>query len=322
MANLRDRGQIILVAAFALAVIFIALALIVNSAIFTENLASRGETSGSDGALSMRAMVETNAGENLESVNQQTGVSHGNLEDDMEDSVATISAQTGTQQARGGRLVTVDGPVDRTDGVRIYEDDPQDTLESGAGSSYTVAEDIERLPGANGTRAFRINVTDMSSTSDTSPLRIRAEDHGATSDFWEARIWENGDTVHVETERTGGSGPYECAVTPDNPSQAFEIDVTSGTIDDKPCAALRRVGTGEHLTFSSGAGDNYDISLENADLVFGELSLIAVNPGGTVDVPVLSNQDALYDVTLEYEYATSDLRYETDIRVAPGEPDA
>ena len=85
MANLRDddRGQIILVAAFAIAVIFVSLALIVNSAIFTENLASRGETAGSDGALSMRAMVETNVGDSMEAINGRPISGHSNLEDEL-----------------------------------------------------------------------------------------------------------------------------------------------------------------------------------------------------------------------------------------------
>ena len=47
MADLKgERGQILLIAAFALAVIFIALGLVVNGAIFTENLASQGDASG------------------------------------------------------------------------------------------------------------------------------------------------------------------------------------------------------------------------------------------------------------------------------------
>ncbi|MEF8907354.1 MAG: hypothetical protein V5A13_05805, partial [Haloarculaceae archaeon] len=50
----RDRGQIILVTAFALAVAFVALSVVINGAIFTQNLATRGDTAGGGDALQQR----------------------------------------------------------------------------------------------------------------------------------------------------------------------------------------------------------------------------------------------------------------------------
>jgi len=117
-----DRGQILLVAAFALAVIFVAMALIVNSAIFTENLASRGETSGSDGALSMRADVATSVGAGVEAANRNDNGSVGELTDAVSASVRNISRQTGRQSARSGRVVDV-SYQSATEGARIYQSD-------------------------------------------------------------------------------------------------------------------------------------------------------------------------------------------------------
>jgi hypothetical protein len=320
MANLRDRGQIILVAAFALAVIFIALALIVNSAIFTENLASRGETSGSDGALSMRAMVEESAGSNLERVNRQGANSYGALENDMDDSLSELSTQIGRQQARNGRLVNVSDIRDTNTGTRIHEDGPNDQL---ASSDFTVVTGVSRAnpePSVteNGTRAFRITETDITGTDSSNPFTITA----TGTSTWSTDIYQKSsgsDTVVVDTNN-GNGDTNTCEVTVDDRTQ-FEIDITDGTIDDQPCSALRRTGSGENFAFAGGVGDSYAIDFTNPNLVEGQFSM-TVNSVSTINTPgdVTAN-NALYSVTVRYGYSTSDLTYVSDVRVAPGEPD-
>jgi len=89
-----DRGQIILIAALALAVTFIGLALVVNSAIYTQNLASRGEVAGSNDALEMRAMVETNVGQGVTAANRYNHSSQTALETGLRESMGTVSTQT------------------------------------------------------------------------------------------------------------------------------------------------------------------------------------------------------------------------------------
>lgn len=328
MANLRDRGQIILVAAFALAVIFIALALIVNSAIFTENLASRGETSGSDGALSMRAMVEESAGSNLERVNRDGTTSYGTLESDMDASLSELSNQIGRQEARKGRLVNVSGvnhPMTPapTEGARIYEDDPADPL---ASSGYTVVTGVSRATTdgsvvENGTRAFRIQVTDITRTDSSNRFTVTATDG---TDSWVADIYQvsSSDTVRVETEN-GDGDTNTCEVTLDDITQPFQIDITDGTIDDKPCSALRETGNGENFAFAAGAGNTYNIIFTNPDAIDGEFSM-TVNQNSFADINTPGDtqaDEALYDVTVRYGYSTSDLTYVSEVRVAPGEPD-
>jgi hypothetical protein len=320
MANLNERGQLILVAAFALAVIFIALALIVNSAIFTENLASRGETSGSDGALSMRAMVEASAGSNLERVNREGIDDYGALESEMDTSLSELSTQIGRQEARKGRLVNVSGVEATNPGNRIYEDDSSDQI---ASSSFEVT-DVERASPSgssvdeNGTRAFRIDVHDITGTGPTNRFSITA----AGSNDWVADIYHlsSPDRVRVVTTNNDIGATEECEV-PIDTSQPFQIDVTDGTIDDEPCSALRETGTGENFAFAAGAGDTYDIRFGNPGAVQGEFSMTVHSPSGinTPGDPV--SERALYDVTVKYGYSTSDLTYVSEVRVAPGEPD-
>lgn len=340
MANLTDddRGQLILVAAFAIAVIFVSMALIVNSAIFTENLASRGETTGSDGALSMRAMVETNAGDNLEAVNRNYS-DDGTQVTAFEESVEQLSVQTSNQQSRSGRLVTVEY-LSHSDGTRIVHNDSSDFREDGTATDYTLASNVERAPGANGTRAFRINATTLGATGNSSAFEIKVNQTGATANdySWRARIYRNvtasGEYIHVRTIRndTVTDEVANCDVPRGGPSAPIRIDVTAGTVQGQPCEALRTRTDGENFHFGAGtdaSSNDYDINFRNADQISGNFSMTVRDDGG-LSLPLLDlfgsggqpfEQDAIYDATIEYTYTTSDLRYETEVRVAPGEPD-
>ena len=323
-----DRGQIILVAAFALAVIFVAMALIVNSAIFTENLASRGETSGADGALSMRADVSANVGEGIEAANRN---SSGSV-DAVKASIRNISKQTGKQSARSGRVVDI-AYLSSRDGERIYQSDGSRFDNETGTNDYVVASGVSRAADGNGTRAFVIEAETIDATDNSSAFEIKAQKSGLSSgDSWRARIWRNGtDAVHVRTLKNNGSMTIveDCEVTRDSSSTDFDIDVTGGTIEGEGCDALATAPTGQSFHFAAGTGvgttDSYDISFANADQIAGNYSLVVFDDGG-LSLPSLSSSlesdTALYEVTVRYTYLTADLRYETDVRVAPGEPDA
>lgn len=329
MANLRrdDRGQIILVAAFALAIIFVAMALIVNSAIFTENLASRGETTGSSDALSMRAMVETNVGDAVESANLNSNSSTLDLTAAVNASIRNISEQTGRQAARSGRVVNVTNES-FSEGTRIYQSNGS-TLANNTSAEYLVAGGVTRVTDGNGTRGFAIDASSISASDNSSAFTVRVQDSGVTTgneNSWRARIWVNStsDNIYVRTLKndSGNDASEDCEVA--NSSSAVRIDLTRGTIEGEECDALTTGPGGENFHFGAGATDDYNISFENADNITGNFSMVVHNGTG-LDLPSLDNHikssPALYDVTVEYTYVTTDLRYETEIRVAPGEPD-
>ncbi|WP_135304514.1 DUF7261 family protein [Haloarcula amylovorans] len=342
MADLRrrERGQILLVAALALAVIFVALALIVNSAIFSENLASRGETAGSDDALEMRGMVETNVGDAVRIANRRNYSSPSELNGAVEDAVANTSGQTEYQEVRRGRLVNVT-VQSTTEGVRIVQNDSSSFADDSGATNYEVVGGVKRVTDDNGTRAFRIDATSIDAGSGT-PFEVKVNETAVTgngnANSWRMQIWTTaagGDTVHVRTLRnvSGSTTQEACEVTVDSDSPTYRIDVTRGTIDDEPCDALGTASGGENFHFGSGTGvgtsDEYDVYFRNASQIQGNFSMVVHDDGG-LDLPLVgglpgSDQpyetDALYDVTVRYEYSTANMRYETDIRVAPGEPD-
>lgn len=333
-----DRGQILLVAAFALAVIFVAMALIVNSAIFTENLASRGETSGSEGALSMRADVSASVGDGIEAANRNNNSTEGDLTDAVQASVENISLQTGRQSARSGRVVDVAYESDRP-GARIYRADNANFTNAAGEEAYRLVGNVSRVDDANGTRAFVIETSTLSASSNSSAFEIRAQDSdvaGGNRNSWRARIWDAGsDTVHVRTlVNDGGSTAVEdCEVTKDSPGTGITIDITGGTIDGEGCDALATSSTGENFHFGAGTDvtpgsstGSYNISVANADQIEGNFSAVVYEGPTALDLLPDSpdgpdSSVALYDATVRYTHYTTDLRYETDVRVAPGEPD-
>lgn len=329
----RDRGQIILIAAFALAVTFVALALLVNSAIFTENLASRGETAGSDGALSMRAMVEENVGHTVEAANRHNH--SDDLQETVERGVRNVSTQAALHHSTSGALVDVTYDDER-EGVRIVQEAPDSFTVDGDDTDYQVVGDVERVSGANGTRAFRINASDVNADTNASAFEVKANESGAgatgNENSWRMRVWlDPSDELHVRTLRneSGSTDVETCSVTV--AEAPYHVDVTGGTVAGRPCDALGTGPDGENFHFGSGAGDEYDLYFRNADQIEGTYSMVVHGEEGLLDLGNIDDltgggepyhTDALYDVTVRYTYETSETRYGTDIRVAPGEPRA
>lgn len=349
MADLTDdRGQMILIAAFALAVTFVALALIVNSAIFTENLASRGETAGSDDALSMRAMIEQNAGDVLDSANR---FNYSNLDVTIDRGIRNTSVQTEQQQVTNGVLVSVtwdeSDPSKQTEGLRIANnsssatsfDEPEAPGVLNSPTNYTVVRNVERISGVNGgngTRAFVINASEIVGDDNASSFEIEVRDSSLASlgntNTWQMHIWNSsGDrTIHVVTVKNNGGTVTRETCQVESRRSYVRIDVTDGTIDSQPCDALGITANGENMHFASGATDKYDIRFKNTSEIRGNFSMI-VNadsgdmPGYIDNGPPVTDglyyTEAYYSITVRYTYDTADLQYVTDIRVAPGEPD-
>lgn len=350
MADLgdRNRGQLILIAAFALAVTFVALALVVNSAIFTENLASRGETGGSADALTLRHDVEMGVGRSIESANVYNTSSQSELEKGVNEGIGNVNTAFSKQNAAGTAIVNVSEPGSVTYGSRVVQN------ESGGrhfgpnnqpllANEWTVMYGVQRVtassePG-NGTRTFTMNVSKVPNTY-TSAFTVTAYNYttpDGSAEKWEMRIWGSttnilaGTDLNIEVRKTSTGTDESCTVEVDR--EYATIDVTGGTVAGEPCDALRK-GSFDGR-FSNGVGQKYNITYENGDEIKGNYSLVtANNSAANMDAPNLNDSDdanderaspyvteAVYDVTVQYVYKSPKLDYETKIRVAPGEPD-
>jgi len=317
-ADLRaERGQILLIAAFAMAVTFVSLALVVNSAIFTENLASRGETSGSDDALVVRHEVQQSVGESIEYANTYNASSDATLTANVTDSVATIRNSVANQQASTGKIVAIEGPAGFNHGTRIRDN------ASAGGSNFTNAstggtprEDWTVVSDVDRTRAFTMNLTDAPA-SDGFVVNLTAD--GSPSTWRMVVTRDTSPTEYTVTVHRQGTTVGSCTVG-DSP-EYVRIDLTRGLVGGQPCP---------HLRYGAGIDDEYDLHFNNSDAVTGNYSMIVdrdlspttppVNLSGSRadDDPYVTH--AIYAADVIYRYDGPDITYNTTVRVAPGEP--
>jgi hypothetical protein len=303
-----ERGQLLLIAAFIIATSFVVLALVVNSAIFTENLATRDDVAGSQDALQHRHEIEQSVGAVVEEINQDNSLSASDADEEIE----AIARQGGVQQAARGRVVDVE--LDSIDpGTKIAQDSVGNfSNTTGSVPDWTVAEDVTH------TRNFQINLTDYSELQGpTNAFRVVV--NGSNDDEWIVTIAESGSNdVEILVDRPG-LPTQTCTREFDD---FLRIDITDAMVGETPCPALDRNSSGTPLWFGSGVDAPYRIDFRNPGEIAGTYSLI-VDDGAdphnflAIDPPYSTN--AIYNLTVAYTYYTTNVGYETAIRVAPGE---
>jgi hypothetical protein len=308
MANLigqqRSRGQLLIVSAFALGVLFVALALILNSAIFTENLASRGETTGGDQAVEFRDTLQRGVGNILTAENENitdSSTSYSTLRTRVGNETTAMGTTLIEQNARGGATSDVN-ITDQTNGSLIRQSVSTRNFSDNSGNSnWTVAQNVDQ------TRAFTLNVSRSELSSNCTPL---SDCFVLNVTNW--RVSMNSSTVAVETPAgdtdtcSAGSGDHTV------------IDINAGTVNGTSCPAL---------DFSDAPQSGYDIEYQNGDEIGGTYSLVVDDttlPSSNLSSSVGSDPSAtpaLYDVRVEYDYQTAELNFSSAVRVAPGETD-
>ena len=311
----RDRGQIVLLAAFALAVAFVVLALVVNSAIFTENLATREEVAGSEDALDHRYEVQTNVEELILAANANNSSFEGDLQSDIE-----IMGEEGRdQQATLGRIANVKD-VDVTDGVKIVQNQSRNFTSIHTDKNWTLVGGVD----SEEIRNIQINVTDPEELSSSDPFQLVVNDTIDPSVEWNMTVTGGGspDSVEIQVETADGN-----RATCDRTAEYVTIDVTGGFAGETECPALSQLSNGTEMWFGTGVDPDYDIEFKNGHNIEGTYSFIVdegaqddTNFGDPPEQPYTEDEDIIYSVDLTYEYYTPSVGYETDIRVAPGEP--
>jgi len=302
------RAQLILVTAFALAAIFLGLAIIVNSAIFTENLATRSENVDSTEALEYRHSTTQVVGKVIGYANEFNSTSETTIWRNVSSGIGEINDYSGIQQSRDGAAVALE--LDSaTNGSRIFQTDRTSFESNDTAEDWTLATNVDN------TRAFEINVSSISGK-----FFVLANDTTSLTPEWVAAI----NATAVVVSRPSGAGDA-CSV-----SAVETVDLTRARINGEPCPALRDDRTGSSLQFATGAGDGYAIEFENADEITGNYSLIVDNRtldstndnyaavGGPGDGPQVT--PAMYSAVVAIQYQTPEIEYQTLVRVAPGEP--
>lgn len=300
MADLGDRAQVMLITAFVLAVSFLAVAVMLNSVIYTENLATRGEDARGSEAVQFRADAVAGTERLIEYANDnETNLT--DIHSELNSTVRAMNNGTVPIQAVDG-LATEITLEDTTNGTRIAQFNSSRNF-----TSAKVSDTWELAENIISTRSFRINITDMSSLSNLATsgnFTVLVDD----STTWKLEIYKRNSTTTV----LAINGNEACVSGP-----APEIDLTAGTIDGERCEAL---------VFGEGVSPAYEIEFENSNKIQGNFSLVVNSTG--VDEDNYNNnedspfsEDAIYAATIHVFHESASHLYETDARVIPGESD-
>jgi hypothetical protein len=315
-----DRAQLLLVAGLVIAVMFVALALTLNTVIYTENLASRSSgTAGGDASIRFLDTTEEAIEGILDRANRNHNESHAAVRGNVTAGLATLRNTTGRTHAASGIVTNVSERTLRN-GTRIVQTNGSRSFTAADGSAdWTLADDV------SGTRQFRINATNASLTN-TTQAALEADEvfyvHvNAPSATWEVYVYKDlvgANTINVTVRNvTSGVKRDPCSTTGDH---AF-VNVTAGTVGGDPCPGL---------SFVSDLGSSYAITYNDTETFNGTYHLIvddasvARSPGPALnDAPGDSPwaDPAVYAVYYDVIYETARLQYETNVRVAPGEAD-
>lgn len=316
-----ERGQLLLVAAFIIAVSFVVLALVVNSAIFTENLATRDDVAGSGEVMEYRHEFTQSAGEVITEFNQNNSLDRSELDA----SVENISTQGAIQQSTQGRSVKFE-PVLNKSGIKFAQDDPNSDDPpnfqnfSRNAKDWTVVENVEK------TRNFNLNITRWDTLASTNPFQIIVSPGPSSPTKWTLTIAKSGTMSDKKVEIAVETPSVSSETCTRDFRGHLRIDVTRGVAGGDPCHALIRLTDGTPMWFGTGVSSGYQIEFNQGERINGTYSFIVndgasvVNPdnlGSPGDGPY--KKDAIYSATVDYSYYTADVGFESEIRIAPGE---
>jgi hypothetical protein len=271
----------ILVAGVVLAVMFVSLAVLVNAAIYTDNVATRGGDSAGE-ALAYQAGVVDSVGGLIDAENAAGG-GFDDIRANVSDGTARIDEIHRENHLRRSAWTNATiGSGSHERGLLVRETD--------------AAEFTTWTANASAVRRF---VIDLDTDAMTEGAALGIDLNGTDV---EVRV---NDTDHVVV--TGGEEGVECAV---DAGGTVRFDVTGERLGAQPCRFGwpdldddSRIGLEDG---ANGAG-TYEVTLDSDDAPGGL-------PGGIAT-------EALYELDLVLRIDTPTLSYETTARVAPGEPD-
>ena len=314
-----DRGQLLLVGAFILAILLVALAVVLNAAIYTETLAARGnDRADVFDTVQYRDDTERALSGLVAGVNDDATASRTTTETELRDGVSDWDAITARQQAATGRATTVTVTdvevltnVSQTNATRSLVSSSNDTewtlVENVTASQSFVLDVVPVDTGIAQSDATNVSVLESSA------FHVDVDtDDGTTWQVFVYRSPWNASNATVAVHSAGSVLTYNVTQVGDDP---VEIDFVAATVEGTPVPALSFYGgvSGPHtVTFSNAA----DATGTYALLVDGDAADSADYSDGADGSPTARAVVTRLDVTLRY--AMPNLEYETPISVTGG----
>lgn len=299
------RGQILLITAFVLAVLFVGLALVMNTVIYSENLATRADSTTSQPILHANSM-ETGTEAVIRYVNEHNtsqSATYSELRTALADGFDNVSRVTGRHSLRDGQ-VTNDRLGTDVDGTWIRQTD-----ESRAFTDAGNAKTWTAVSGASGARTLQIFVNTPTEPNGSSAFRMEAED--SSPETWVLQIGDD------EVWMRDSTGTTETCTPPGAPSaNGFWVNVSAGTVGGSACDGLH---FGDHLD------PIQRVEIADGGNITGSYRWIANATESTVDTGQYDDttgpflEKGIYGTWIEIDFERESLVFRADRRVVPGE---
>jgi hypothetical protein len=263
----RDRGQIIILAAFVIAAMFVGLALVLNSGIYAENLSSR-ETTDTDGALSFTLATD----EAIAGAYEQTNAANESSASDAEATFGEVMDNWTRAQQRNGAAAGIGVDVERTAhvGWRLEQDEDGSFTPEGVSGSTS----WQVVDGGGDVAEFEMNVTRSDlhdadadwETTDEAAFNVTVVGNGGGGTEWRLYVFQDSgnDSIIVrDTDPTAESSLGALRDTPDDSTTCIADGVGRAVIDFR---GEQFAGTScPALNFSDDVGGSVDVYFQNTE---------------------------------------------------------
>jgi hypothetical protein len=340
-----ERGQLLVITALVLAVVLVGLALVLNSAIYTENLSTRQSTD-SIGATTAIGMGQAEIERTIHHVNRYNNASEDEVNRAFDDTISDISNNTTDAYAKRGTSYRFE-VIDRTNGTHLKHTNSSKSFVSGGlnpdKGDWRLASNVPRV------RGYTMTVTrdDLYTSGLISSLDdfndegfyIRFEDSNGNA--WEVYLVDDDNNVTV----IGGDPDNldnDSLVLDDLPmfdeegctvaattSEQVAINFTQGTIgqvgstDRTYCPGLdfQNALTGDLTVYHRNADDDSNNDSRSGGTYELVLGTTTYNSDHFYDTGYDQSPyatDIIYSVRVESHYARADIAHSRTVRLYPG----
>jgi len=322
-----ERAQLVLVTALILGVALIALVLLVNAAIYTENLATRDPDVGDEEALEFEAAVVEGVGGIVDRENANEYDTYDAVRTNVSASVEVLNGHLERTKLENGIIASMNlSTTSYSEGRLVLHTNSSRNFTAADGSAdWTLAENISETRDYVATVEEDQLVPTTASNASSDGAFTLILDGGTLSNEWHAYVYENQSTNEIAVAVKPGdvSDPANatevCSVDATNAT----IDFTAGTIDGQKCSGL---------TWAEAIPDEYDVRYENGNNASGTYEgTLNGTDSNLLNIGDLLMEDtdssprfvpAVYSVRVQFTYRSPNLEYRTTVRIARGEPDA
>jgi hypothetical protein len=325
-----ERGQLVLVFAMTLAIVFVVLALFLNTAIYTENIATRqSDIAGASDAATYRDEAVRHTERGIRHVNEHHNEDNLALNENITQEVSDWSNLSRPVELRQSASANA-SRESINQGTRITQIRNRSfTNESGV-SDWTLVHDTDHV------RDFSLSVkrSSLTDTNTTEPdfgnaFRVTFTDDD--DDDWTLHVFRNDtggdyagkDTINVVLIEPGGAAYERCQVE----AAYLTIDVSAGRIGSEPCPNLNGDSLWNDLSRPITVSFN-NTMVGGTETVNGTFNITVstdsvLDPMGNYELRGSTDgafrTDAIYSVDLRVTYRTSRVNFDTIIRLAPEE---